>query len=325
MPSPIPFHILINRNGQTVLTEGEEKVVETLRAIFGARAAAIDLLTGAEIGPAVSRLSQQYNDASRILLICGGDGTVQTAAGHMMKQKDIPLAVLHLGTFGGFAKSLGFTGDYRKDAATLRDAAEPRLVDVGDLNGVPFFFGGLLDPISKKFFDTRETLRAKSVLGLLKTTATLASQITFGKDTELRVSTGADTPGAYMSAKIVTLTKNALKPLSSEHLSLPRDGRAFGWNTLRPAAPDDGMVGLYALNNGFGVADAKNLFDAFKAGTWTQHHLVISKVAPELHISHADPATPAETQINLDGESRTVTFPLHVRNLPRALNIYTLR
>jgi diacylglycerol kinase family enzyme len=70
------------------------------------------------------------------LVVGGGDGTLNSAA-QILAGRELPLAVLPLGTFNHFAKDLGIPLEL--DAAVrLACAGEPRPVDVAEVNGRVF-------------------------------------------------------------------------------------------------------------------------------------------------------------------------------------------
>lgn len=71
------------------------------------------------------------------IAVAGGDGTVEAVAACML-DAEIPLAVIPMGTYNNFARSLDLPLD-PEDACTLLKAGQPRAVDVGMVNGRPFF------------------------------------------------------------------------------------------------------------------------------------------------------------------------------------------
>lgn len=83
---------------------------------------------GRDFGEAIEEAARQC----RVLVVAGGDGTVQLAAAAAMRA-DVPLAVLPAGTFNHFARDLGMFPLSRAIAA-IRAGALAR-VDLGEVNG----------------------------------------------------------------------------------------------------------------------------------------------------------------------------------------------
>ncbi|PKQ63147.1 hypothetical protein BZG02_10315 [Labilibaculum filiforme] len=50
----------------------------------------------------------------KVLIICGGDGTINTTLKYLVRYPNLKLAVLPNGSGNGFARELGFTGDIKK-------------------------------------------------------------------------------------------------------------------------------------------------------------------------------------------------------------------
>jgi diacylglycerol kinase family enzyme len=70
------------------------------------------------------------------LVVGGGDGTLNAAA-QLLAGRDVPLAVLPLGTFNHFAKDLGIPLGLDA-AAEVACAGAPRAVDIAEVNGRVF-------------------------------------------------------------------------------------------------------------------------------------------------------------------------------------------
>ncbi len=72
-----------------------------------------------------------------VVVVGGGDGTLLTALDGLIETK-LPLAILPLGTFNELARTLGVPHDPQAVAA-LVDEGVPLQLDVGRVNGVPYF------------------------------------------------------------------------------------------------------------------------------------------------------------------------------------------
>src|SRR5688500_3660962 len=92
------FDVLVNRKSGTVLRAGEDRIMSDLRSVFGERAGDIRFIDGAEIAPSVRRWLADPRNASRGLIIGGGDGSLLTAVVETLGRTDVTLGVLPLGT-----------------------------------------------------------------------------------------------------------------------------------------------------------------------------------------------------------------------------------
>lgn len=108
---------------------------------------------------------------ARILAVCGGDGTVGTAAGAALEH-GVPLLVLPLGTLNHFAKSLGI--ETVSDALDAYRSGCVAQVDIARLNGVPFLNTASFGAYSE-LVDRRERLEKR--LGKWPALAVAAFQV----------------------------------------------------------------------------------------------------------------------------------------------------
>ncbi|MFT5749670.1 MAG: diacylglycerol kinase (ATP) [Ancylomarina sp.] len=69
----------------------------------------------------------------KVVVICGGDGSVNCTLKHLVANKDIILAVLPNGSGNGFARELGFTSDVSNLIAKILQG-EIRKVDLAKIN-----------------------------------------------------------------------------------------------------------------------------------------------------------------------------------------------
>jgi YegS/Rv2252/BmrU family lipid kinase len=87
-------------------------------------------------GDALADLIRSEADAFDLVVIGGGDGTLNAAAA-ALADTGIPLGILPLGTANDFARTLGIPTD-TVAAARLIATGTPRPIDLGDVNGHPF-------------------------------------------------------------------------------------------------------------------------------------------------------------------------------------------
>src|SRR5262245_41137420 len=73
---------------------------------------------------------------ARLVIAWGGDGTINEVA-RALAFKDVPLGIVAAGSGNGLARELGIDRRPRRAIADAL-AAEPRRIDVGELNERPF-------------------------------------------------------------------------------------------------------------------------------------------------------------------------------------------
>src|SRR5919199_5709794 len=71
------------------------------------------------------------------VIIAGGDGTLNAAAGALVKT-GLPLGILPTGTANDLARTLAISGDLPQAASVIAAGRRGR-IDLGDVNGHPFF------------------------------------------------------------------------------------------------------------------------------------------------------------------------------------------
>lgn len=88
-------------------------------------------------GETLSDVISRMREACDLVIIGGGDGTLNAAAAGLVNT-GLPLAVLPLGTANDFARTIGLPAD-PLEAASLILSAQPRFTDLGEVNGHLFF------------------------------------------------------------------------------------------------------------------------------------------------------------------------------------------
>ncbi len=88
-------------------------------------------------GETLSNVISRMRDACDLVIIGGGDGTLNSAAAGLV-DTGLPLGVLPLGTANDFARTIGIPAD-PLDAARLILSTAPQPIDLGEVNGHLFF------------------------------------------------------------------------------------------------------------------------------------------------------------------------------------------
>ena len=109
-------------------------------------------------GESLAAAIGRYGDKVDFVVIAGGDGSLNAAAPALI-DSGLPLGILPGGTANDLARTLGLPLDM-VDAAGIVAAGRTRAIDVGDVNGKPFFNVASLG-MSAKLADrlSRETKR----------------------------------------------------------------------------------------------------------------------------------------------------------------------
>jgi diacylglycerol kinase (ATP) len=107
-----------------------------------------DILTGhgidAKVIPTDSEESakravgEAVKAGARTIIAAGGDGTVGLVANELLRNTDVTLGILPMGSVMNVARMLGISRDM-DEAAEVIAAGRTRLIDVGEANGVTFY------------------------------------------------------------------------------------------------------------------------------------------------------------------------------------------
>jgi YegS/Rv2252/BmrU family lipid kinase len=265
--------------------------VERLRSHPGLRLNVVDVRDASSI----SRLIVELRETCDLVIVGGGDGTMNAAARGLLETK-LPLGILPLGTANDLARTLGIPEDLDA-AARLIAEGEPRLIDVGEVNGHPFFnvasiglsaelAQGLTGDLKKRFGRLGYAIAAMRVLARAKPfRAVIESELGTAKVLTLQVAVG--------------------------------NGRFYGGGMAieKNAAIDDGHLDLYSLEmrRAWKLAFMARAFRYGEHGAWRE---VRAAQASEFEVR-----TRKEKPVNADGEIVTTT-PARFRVHPKALAVY---
>lgn len=114
-------------------THAAEKRVALARDVARRCGVAIEVRVTAHAGHARSLAAAFKDAAAPLVIVWGGDGTVNEVAG-VLAHSGVPMSIVPAGSGNGFATELGFT----REPATGLEAAfrgVDRVVDAGELNG----------------------------------------------------------------------------------------------------------------------------------------------------------------------------------------------
>lgn len=107
-------------------------------AIAELHKADIDVLRPAwREGETIAAAIERHGDRVDLVVVAGGDGSLNAAASALIERK-LPLGILPGGTANDLARTLGLPLDMT-GAAKVIASGRTKAIDVGDVNGKPFF------------------------------------------------------------------------------------------------------------------------------------------------------------------------------------------
>jgi diacylglycerol kinase family enzyme len=320
MPSaPVEnFDFIVNRRGGTVLKTGEEKVRAEILSRFGDKAGAFSFVEGNEIASAVKAWAEEHAGQNRGLVIGGGDGTVVTAVGQILGQ-DITLGVLPLGTQNLFAQQLGFPADFKAAAERYNKKGQTVAMDVGVVNGVPFLVGLTLDRNTVNLFEAREDLRDKKRFSALKKISAFAAGFMAAKKQKLSVATGDDGQNSKeIKGRVIAITNNRMSPRAIKRLPFSAAGlKNIYARVIAKGKEPTGELSLYAF--GGGPFKTAGILPRIFAGTWDRSKSVKIESATHFIIQSKGAK---EASLTLDGDLKTMQYPLDVRIIPNGVRMF---
>lgn len=245
--------------------------------------------------PEIARDIVRLRHRADLVIVCGGDGSVSSAALAAM-ESGLPLGIIPMGTANDLARTLDIPMDL-VGAAEVIARGETRAVDVGTVNGHAFFnvasiglsseLAQSLDPALKKRFG-----RLGYALAALKVL----------------------TRASHFGAKITE--KGRTTEVETYQIAVGNGRHYGGGNMVEESAEiDDGHLDLYSL-------EMKNLWKlalmlrSFRSGTHGAWQEVRTARCVEFDIETKRPMP-----INTDGEIVTAT-PAHFKVHPKAISIF---
>jgi diacylglycerol kinase (ATP) len=248
-----------------------------------------------ERGADVSRLIQLHSTELDLVIVCGGDGTMNSAADGILRT-GLPLGIMPLGTANDLARTLGIP-DTADAAAGVILAGRTRAVDLGTVNEIPFF------NVASLGLSVGVTRRLQGImkrrLGVLA--YPVAAAVTVVKSGRFRASLRAD--GEEV-------------PVATLQIAVG-NGRYYGGGTVveQTAEIDDGLLDVYSLEP---RARWRLLFmaRAFRAGEHRKLREVRNLRCRTLTIT-----TRRAREVSADGEIVTRT-PANFGVLPQAVRVF---
>ena len=242
---------------------------------------------------AMGRKFVAERDRVDVVVVGGGDGTLVSAIPGLLESK-LPLGILPLGTFNELARTLRIPPRL-DDACILLESGARQAIDVGMVNGKPYFNEASLG-ISTHIASTqtRELKRRLGPLAMPYTTLkALPSFVPFHVNIE--------SEGTRFRLRTLQVT------IANSH--------RFGGLVENPdAAIDDGMLDIYSFSFARWT-DAISVIGSIVTRRFPNVRGVETRRAPSFHI-----ATRRPRHIYTDGEPATKT-PADFSVIPRAVTV----
>ncbi len=281
--------VLVNGNARRG-GEALQPAISRLRA--GGLEVAIERPSDRDAAQALIRARRDEIDR---LVVCGGDGTIASSA-KLAHEMQLPLGIIPMGTANDLARTLGIPED-PVSAAAIIAAGHTRRIDLGTVNGHPFF--------------------NVASIGL---SADLARNLC--KDTKRRY-------GRFGYAVAAIRALIAARPFTARILNRGEatvvktlqiavgNGRHYGGGNIvaERAEIDDGYLDLYSLevHSVWKLALMMKSFRAGQHGSWKE---VRTARCVEFDITTRKPQP-----VNTDGELVTET-PAHFVVHPKAITVF---
>lgn len=280
------FNPKARRGGESI-----KPVVERLEA--GGLAVTVEPF---EALPEIARDIVRLRNTADLVVVCGGDGSVSSAAMAVM-ESGLPMGIIPMGTANDLARTLAIPIDLQ-EAAEVIVKGRTRRIDMGTVNGHAFFnvasiglstkLAQGLDPALKRRFG-----RLGYALAAIKVLA------------------GA----SRFRARIAE--KGQVTEVETYQIAVGNGRHYGGGNVVEETAEiDDGHLDLYSLemSNLWKLALMIRSFRSGRHGAW--------KEVRTARCVEFDIETKAPMPVNADGEIVTST-PAHFKVHPRAISVFT--
>lgn len=291
------FHVLVNSRAGTALGMTQDDIERAVASPFAERGleAGTEFVAAEDVEQAVVRALASDID---VLIVGGGDGTVRTAARHIMGTDKV-LGILPLGTMNRLARDLEIPLSPDAAAHFLAAEAEPRPMDAATVNGTLFLCNSIMGA-TLRYSVGRAHLRGHSAAVRIPRYFAIFREILASRR---KISIVADSGHERIRVRALSL-------------AVANNGYDETMSWFRRPHLTSGKLTLYVSKHrsGFGLAMA--LLRAF-FGRWHGDTEMVKLSASELVIHTKG----KRRRLSNDGELARFTTPLHYRSLPQALTV----
>jgi diacylglycerol kinase family enzyme len=290
------YHVIFNPNAGTALALNLS--TGTLREMFESEGLSFDI-DDDDAAPLAERIVRAVEGPADIIVAGGGDGTVLAVAEGLV-DSDKSLAILPLGTLNGLARDLELPLDVLAAIRQLPEL-EPRAIDVGEVNGLPFLHNviiGLVPGIGAG----REKVRGTGIWGKVRFMLFMVRRLSRTRRIALALQfNGAD---EVRVERLHTL-------LIANNSYDQRFGRFMARRRL-----DRGRLTAYLIHT-LRVPDALRLAFEMILGTWGGDSVIEYEKVQQLVVT----SKRARLSVSMDGDILNLETPLRFAVRPRSLNV----
>jgi diacylglycerol kinase family enzyme len=291
-------HAIINLRAGTAMDGSPDTMRQAVEDAFTAQGhkITVELLPPDAIEDAVAKAARSDID---VLVVGGGDGTIRTAARHLMGTGKA-LGILPLGTMNRLAKDLEIPLDIQAAAAYLASAT-PNAIDVAKVNGSIFLCNSLMG-LTLRYTVARARMRGKPATERLPKYLATIREILASQD------------------KISITVDHGNDRLRIRALSVAVTNNGYDENTpwLRRPKLDGGKLTMYVSKHRSGWGMARALARAL-LGRWDGDPEMAKFTGSEFVIH----APRRRKRLANDGEISKFETPLRYEICPGALRVLT--
>ena len=291
------IHAIVNKRAGTVLDWESGSLKEEILAAFRAQGheVTLHLISPEELEPAIERA---LAEGCQALIVCGGDGTVRTAATKLLGT-DVPLGILPLGTLNRLARDLKIPLEVHAAAATLAYGRVAE-IDVGDVNGRIFLNNSILG-LTVIYSQYRQSVRGRPFLERMRGYATAIKDILKSRR---RMDVDIDHGQTRMRLRVLSMAVSNNRYVEKASLMLQKQ------------ALNDGVLAAYISQHPSGWGLARAIVRAM-LGRFRTDPNVVHLEAHEIDVS----ARRSRLRIANDGALEIVEMPLRYTIRPSALKV----
>jgi len=282
------------------------------RSHFGAFSVAFTKAPGEGINIA----ENAARDGRRLIIACGGDGTInEVANGIMRSREDAEMGILPSGTGGDFRRSLGIPLGMAQAARAFKDGITKR-IDVGHIS----FIGNEGSPAERYFLNVSSFGLSTSIIRRVKSTSAFDWLPVGGLRGKANFAVATLREVVDMDPKLVRVKIDDDEPTNLQTVNFcVANARYFGGGMMiAPGAKlDDGKLDLVSIGDISTLRILTNAHTLYR-GTHEQLPEVKSRLVSRIEVAAHDLASPIPLEI--DGELPG-TLPAVYGVIPSALRV----
>ncbi len=293
------YTIIVNARAGTVLEAGPEAFAGRIVAAFEANGCAADvrMVHPRELDDA---LSLAVEDADRVPVIAGGDGTINGVL-PVLIHADRPVGILPLGTVNVLGRDLGLAGTLEHQIAALC-MGEPVVMDVGSVNDRLFHSLSGMGFFSLMAREREQARRRFPFSRAMAFIVAATRSILFTRAITVDVGIGAERRVVEADAVLVTVN-------------------SFEGADWRRQRLDGGVFEVHILNAG-GLYSRCKAALSIVSGQWRTSPNLMSFTGSEVTLTRRDKR---RGHITFDGEVERKAGPLVYKLLPGAVRLIAAR